>query len=538
MKNLILLFTIFSLSAISAFAQPFAYVPNFSGGDVSVVNLGTNAVVTTITVGNNPFSAATSNSTQKVYVANRGSNTISVIDVATNMVEATIDVGTEPQAIVLSEERNRLYVPNKLSNSLTIINTTDNSIEATVNVGGNPYAAAINPSDDLVYVSNQVDESLSVIDMATNTVINTIAVGGNIATITFNPAGTKAYITDSSADVIKVIDLSNNMVTNTIPVGDAPVGTAIGGTGFDKLYVANRFDGTISVIDLATEMVENTITTGGEPLGLAPNADGSIMYSSIFSQGTLVTIDLSTNMVTNTNTVGNGPWSLGDFILDFTVPPGDNCDIAIDINSLFGQAEMMPQLSDQYNHEGYSFNDNDPTTTNCGWSISNFPTIWYSFMGDGNRYSITSTGTDVAATIYSGACSDLTEIACNDDNNGTDFGFELQTEEGVTYLVSVIHAFQNETGNFNIEVTNLGTVGVQDIQNTAIQLYPNPTTDFFKLEGIDATRILVFDQVGRQVAQFSQPAQQMDIQALPAGVYALRIENADGQVYSARIVKK
>ena len=93
MKNLILLFTIFSLSAISAFAQPFAYVPNFSGGDVSVVNLGTNAVVTTITVGNNPFSAATSNSTQKVYVANRGSNTISVIALPVSLCNTKIPQG-------------------------------------------------------------------------------------------------------------------------------------------------------------------------------------------------------------------------------------------------------------------------------------------------------------------------------------------------------------------------------------------------------------------------------------------------------------
>ncbi len=216
---------------------------------------------------------------------------------------------------------------------------------------------------------------------------------------------------------------------------------------------------------------------------------------------------------------------------------GDECSDANDLSSLFGQAEMVPQLSDEYNHEGYTYNDNDPTTNSCGWAITDYPTIWYSFTGDGNRYSITSTGTDVAATIYSGDCENLTEVACNDDAVGTDFGFELQTEAGVTYLISVVHALQ-ETGAFNIEVTNLGTVGVQDIQETAIQLFPNPTTGFFKLQGVDATRVLVFDQLGRQVAQFNQTNQEMDIQALPAGVYVLRIEDTDGQVYSARVVKE
>ena len=239
----------------------------------------------------------------------------------------------------------------------------------------------------------------------------------------------------------------------------------------------------------------------------------------------------------------------GEFCLEVTnltdpTLPGEQCDIAIDINSLFGQAEMVPQSSETFdNYAAYDTDDTD-IIPSCLFSlIPGTGTIWFSFTGDGNRYTINSANNSNAANplvgvAYTGTCGMLTEIDCQYASGVTNFSIDLQTEDGVEYTIMVAEDFANATASFNLEVTNLGTVGVQNIQETAIQLYPNPTTGFFKLEGIDASRVLVFDQLGRQVAQFNQPAQQMDIQALPAGVYALRIENADGQVYSARIVKK
>lgn len=241
-----------------------------------------------------------------------------------------------------------------------------------------------------------------------------------------------------------------------------------------------------------------------------------------------------------------GPADLmpGPFNIEVTraALPGDQCADAIDINSLFGQAEMVPQLSEEYNSDGYSINGTDPTSTVCGFGFNGASPIWYTFTGDGNRYNIASSNASIRLLniLYSGECASLTELECTINNDpDNDFSLELQTEAGVTYSFIVYNRIVGETGTFNIEITNLGTVGVQNIQETAIQLFPNPTTGFFKLQGVDATHVMVFDQLGRQVARFEQPAeQQMDIQALPAGVYVLRIEDTDGQIYSARMVKK
>jgi YVTN family beta-propeller protein len=71
----------------------YAFVTNMDDDTVSVVELATNAVVKTITVGDAPFSLALykdgAGDDKYVYVGNIESNTISIIDVATLSVAAT-----------------------------------------------------------------------------------------------------------------------------------------------------------------------------------------------------------------------------------------------------------------------------------------------------------------------------------------------------------------------------------------------------------------------------------------------------------------
>ena len=542
MNRSFLLLTILSLSCLTLTAQSTAYVANFLGNSVSVVDLSTSTVTTTIDVGIAPFSSVVNPTNNKVYVANRGSNSVSVIDAMTNTVETTISVGTQPQAMALSPDGTRLYVPNKFSSSLSVINTTDNSIVTTIDIGGEPYATAVSPDGSTVLVTSQTDETVQIIDAMTNMITDTVEFNARVAGVTINPAGTKAYVSNGTPDAgtVGVIDLSTNTLTNTITVGSVPIGLQIGGANDSKLYVCNRFSNNISVIDLTTEMVETTIAVGSDPLGIDISGDGTTLYVANFSTNALNIIDVATNMSTGSITVGSGPWSLGDFVLDTTLP-GEQCNIAIDINNLFGQAEMMPQLSDEYDNTEYSTDASDPDDVNCELEFTK--TIWFAFTGDGNRYTIKSTNegmnVDLTAHLYTGDCTNLTQIACNDDDpvGGTlNFGLDIQTEEGVDYIL-IIDEITGDAGNFTIEVTNQGTVSVQDISNTAFNIYPNPTNGWVNLNGFTADHIEVFDQFGRRVQTQVQAGDGVDLTGLPAGVYVLRMQAGD-QMYSAKVVKE
>ncbi|MEX0940226.1 MAG: YncE family protein [Candidatus Babeliales bacterium] len=136
----------------------YAYVTNFgsnnfspisggiapnvvSGTTVSVVNLSSNMIVATITLGNQPAGVAITPDGRFVYVTNYntfylgpnftnltpGPGTVNIIDVCTNTVLCPeIIVGSSPSAIAISPDGKRAYVTNYSSNNVSVINIVDN----------------------------------------------------------------------------------------------------------------------------------------------------------------------------------------------------------------------------------------------------------------------------------------------------------------------------------------------------------------------------------------------------------------------------
>ena len=81
---------------IAIFAQPYAYVSNISGNNVSVVNIANNTVVASIPVDASPEGLAVSPDGGLLYVACFGANKVDVISTASNSVIATVPVGASP----------------------------------------------------------------------------------------------------------------------------------------------------------------------------------------------------------------------------------------------------------------------------------------------------------------------------------------------------------------------------------------------------------------------------------------------------------
>ncbi|RYY16070.1 MAG: hypothetical protein EOO36_11720 [Cytophagaceae bacterium] len=74
---------------------------NYQPGKVMVLNLSTNTVIDSITVGRNPEQPVVFNGS--LYVPNSLDRTISVIDVTTNKVTSTITVGDGPRTVVADQ---------------------------------------------------------------------------------------------------------------------------------------------------------------------------------------------------------------------------------------------------------------------------------------------------------------------------------------------------------------------------------------------------------------------------------------------------
>jgi len=82
---------------------------------------------------------------QNAYITNDGSGDVSVIDMATNMVAATITVGTAPFAVTVSPDGGTVYVANIASENVSAIAASTNKVIATITVGSAPEGVAVSP---------------------------------------------------------------------------------------------------------------------------------------------------------------------------------------------------------------------------------------------------------------------------------------------------------------------------------------------------------------------------------------------------------
>ena len=82
------------------------------------------------------------------YVTSRGSNTLTVIDIKTNAVVTTISVAS-PMGVALTPDGSRAYVVSAEGNIL-VVNTSTNTVVATVPVGASPLGIAVSPDGSRV----------------------------------------------------------------------------------------------------------------------------------------------------------------------------------------------------------------------------------------------------------------------------------------------------------------------------------------------------------------------------------------------------
>jgi YVTN family beta-propeller protein len=82
---------------------------------------------------------------KRVYVANGRGGTLSVIDPATNAVTTTIPVGQRPWGIALSRDGGKLYTANGPSNDVSVVDTEKLRVSKKIPVGKIPWGVAIGP---------------------------------------------------------------------------------------------------------------------------------------------------------------------------------------------------------------------------------------------------------------------------------------------------------------------------------------------------------------------------------------------------------
>lgn len=230
---------------------------------------------------------------------------------------------------------------------------------------------------------------------------------------------------------------------------------------------------------------------------------GDVFVGYTVPEGQTWLTQTTPNVAGRTYTFDGTFWSLNtgdDYhfrIITSPFDPADECEDAVNLSALMGQGVNNPQSSPSWNNsEATTEGDpeegwecfGEPDGSGSGPSLEN--TVWYTFMGDGEVYEITTTDCggeisdyiddgDTQMAIYAGSgCDDMIPVVCNDDIEGTPpegpypAGLILETIAGQQYFM-MVDGFAGSDGEFCIQFTQLDNVTCSDISMGASNGQPD-----------------------------------------------------------------
>ncbi len=207
-----------------------AYVTNNLSNNVTVIDLTTNTVLTTITGLRTPIGIAASPDGQRVYVTNNYylANSVSVIDTTTDTtVGSPIPVDSHPMGVTVTPDGKHVYVCNNGANTVSVIDVALGAVTNTIPVDASPFGIAAAPDGSVVFVASEATRLVDIIDVTTNTVVKTLSVGSLPTGVAFTPDSTLAYVANLGGNSVSQIDVASRTVTATIPVGRGPVDLSV-----------------------------------------------------------------------------------------------------------------------------------------------------------------------------------------------------------------------------------------------------------------------------------------------------------------------
>lgn len=302
------------------------------------------------------------------FISNTVANTVSVVDLASNQVTSTIPVCAQPGPVSLAPDGNHVYV-FCYKGSIAAIDTRTFAVVTRPLGLQYIHGIEVRPDGRYVYVTGGLNAMVWVVDaatlgMATSFAVNNSPAGAldNHIGLTFDASGSRLYVTQcgyacglstvtvvdtsthtiagqiplgatgpaylvrdddgaflyvteqgrmGTGNTVGVIDMALNQEVASIPVGLAPYGIALDSPR-RRLYVTNYYSNTVSVIDTATRSVVATIPVGVAPSAAAVTSDGRMVVVTNYGSHTISLINTATNTVTATVPVGVSPMSTGN----------------------------------------------------------------------------------------------------------------------------------------------------------------------------------------------------------------------------------
>jgi len=290
-----------------------AYVTNFDGDGISVVDLDRRAVIATVKTGRKPHGVVVAPDGSNLFVSNEGDGTLTIIDPVRHRVRATVPVGGAPHQIEITRDGRHVLVPLNDKAAVAVFDVAAGRVVRTIPVGRAPHIIRHLPGSDRYLVTSEGDAKLVVLG-AEWRVVGEIPIFAQPRVPAITPAGDRIYQTIRWLNGALVVDPAKGMVVDRIALGEPRFavegkdahGVAVTPDG-TELWIATQTTDSVSVVDARDHQVRGQLPVGRDPNWIEITADGATAVISNTGGNSVTLIDVRGRRVLETVPVGPGP---------------------------------------------------------------------------------------------------------------------------------------------------------------------------------------------------------------------------------------
>lgn len=274
------------------------YVTSKGSGGLAVINT-TSLETTNVSCTLSPRYVAILPDGRKAYVTNGDIGTVSVLNMDTMSIVSTIDAGGITNKLTASPDGKRVYVADTRNDRILLIDTASDTVTGYWSLGLTPTDVVASPDGSLVYVVHTREGAdisyLSVIDAATGKALSTSQLGKFAGSLAVSPDNKKLYVCLWESDTVLVIDSSSGRITSRITARGSPEDVKVSPDG-RLFYVACPDGDGVSVFFTEGDTYIASIAGSAHPGHIALTPDGSTLCAS--GREGVVLIDLKNWTVT------------------------------------------------------------------------------------------------------------------------------------------------------------------------------------------------------------------------------------------------
>ncbi|WP_156448686.1 cytochrome D1 domain-containing protein [Mycobacterium sp. NAZ190054] len=328
-------------------SQELLYVGNFRGADVSVFDMETHDLVTTIPmVGEadgmkvQPDSLGGSPRGDAVYatrfpdkgdpgkIKERGD--VIALDPKTHEMVWRLEVSSQPNHLVVSPDGKRVYVPIRDRDYVEVVDVDSREIVGRAPCGWGPHGTRVSPDGKRLYVGTLWADQLSIIDTESLKMIGRVKTPEAVRPFCVTEDGAKAYVQQSKLHGFLVVDLKAGEIRQTVhmPVPESgfagrpdrtDIGTVNHGMEMSHdgtlLYAAGSATDMVVVYELPSLDILAQIPVGAEPAWLHLSADGKTLCATNRVEDTVSFIDTTTMTEVAREKAGTYPNRMGSVVV-------------------------------------------------------------------------------------------------------------------------------------------------------------------------------------------------------------------------------